>query len=43
MLTAHMYKVLTNYHTTTLHYIRLTAFFPGQPGQAGTKKAEPFW
>jgi len=28
--------------TTTPNYIRLTAFFPGHPGQAVIRKAEPF-
>ena len=28
-----------------VHYycVHLTAFFPGQPGYASTRKAEPFW
>jgi len=25
------------------YYTRLTASFPGQPGQAGTRKVEPVW
>ena len=28
---------------TTLHYSRLTASFPGQPGSAGTRKAQLVW
>jgi len=25
------------------YYIRLTAFFPGQPGLAGTRKENHYW
>jgi len=25
------------------YYICLMAFFPGQPGWAGTRKVKPFW
>jgi len=40
-LTANMQVSITDITTTLLHYIRLMAFFPGQP--ASTRIAEPFW
>jgi len=26
-----------------LHYTRLMAYFPGQPGSAGARKVKPVW
>ena len=37
-LALHMTVLYTPYY-----YTRLTASFPGQPGQAGTRKVKPVW
>jgi len=37
-----MYTYVLHYYYY-YYYIHLTAFFPGQPGKASTRKAESLW